>query len=894
MARVPKLTHQNQSLRPAQQVNNTVRANPEHFGAAIGRGLQNLAAGVESIGVTLEQVEDQRARLEAKNALGEAQDSISDTLHNPETGFLNSRGVNSVNAFEAADKSIKSAVRKATSNLSPAAERYSREQFKALERSTSARIGRHVAGQGRIAESQQSEALISSHGRMAVASAADPGEHIKSLGAGLLEIENMGFETGLPAEVIKEQQIKFESGIRKESAISLAVNDPQTGWEYLQANKTAFTPDDFALARNRIHKLAADHAVSMAKRDPAAVGDAIGYRPPGGGSTVDDIAERIIGAESAGDPNATNDNSSATGLGQFIKSTWLRMVKAHRPDLLVGRTKAEVLALRTNGPLSREITKHYIRHNTEYLSDRGIPASAGNLYLAHFAGEGGAVSVLKSDPDTPVTEILSNDKIVANPFLKKMTASDLIAWAYKEVGSGSVDRSGQDKAESVYDSLPPAMWERVDSATTAAIGEARKKLVNEYDLHITTSPGSVTEQDILSETLLDDGDKARLIRSHRRANEDIAAAGRVNAAILQGERLNPYSNEDRRGLDLAFKQSLEGKTDLEDAQATGERYIEKTGIAPGTYFEAIRGALTSQKLGSLRHALEMGSRALSINPQAFAGQEGAGKVQDDVAIYEDYMRLGFAPDEAAQKVQLARSPENRQKIKVLSDSFDEFAKVEAPNFETWLGDLFDDVDSIGHTEGAKVAIIGEYQRHLREGYIESNGQPEAAKAIAGARMKRTYGVSHIAREGWFSDDRDVLTKWPPERYYPARDGGHEYLYRQVLEDVREITGKSFELGDVILRYGDQTADDIRAGRRPRYQVWYTEKVNGVPLMQVLPGFDFIGDPPTKEEITEERRIKARKAIANRNKLIEIFQPLLLHPAQSPSESTAAPTIQEEQ
>jgi len=50
------------------------------------------------------------------------------------------------------------------------------------------------------------------------------------------------------------------------------------------------------------------------------------------------LIDSIIGAESGGDPNAKNPNSSATGAGQFISSTWLDTIKAARPDLAQGKS----------------------------------------------------------------------------------------------------------------------------------------------------------------------------------------------------------------------------------------------------------------------------------------------------------------------------------------------------------------------------------------------------------------------------------------------------------------------------------------------------------------------------------------------------------------------------
>lgn len=149
------------------------------------------------------------------------------------------------------------------------------------------------------------------------------------------------------------------------------------------------------------------------------------------------IVNQIIGVESGGNPNATNPNSSAMGAGQFINSTWLDTIKTARPDLAQGKSDAELLALRSDPQLSREMTAAYAAQNGRILSQAGYEATPGNTYLAHFAGPKGAVSVLSADPSASVASVLGPDVVRANPFLAKMTAGDLQAWANRKMGGGA-------------------------------------------------------------------------------------------------------------------------------------------------------------------------------------------------------------------------------------------------------------------------------------------------------------------------------------------------------------------------------------------------------------------------------------------------------------------------
>ena len=143
--------------------------------------------------------------------------------------------------------------------------------------------------------------------------------------------------------------------------------------------------------------------------------------------------DRIISTESSGNPLARNPRSSAGGLGQFIDSTWLDMIFRHRPDLAKGRSREQILLLKFDPAVSREMTEAYAAENSDFLRQRGIDPTPGNLKLAHFAGPKGAAA-LYANPDAPVEAVLGADAVRANPFLRGKKGSDVISWASGQMG----------------------------------------------------------------------------------------------------------------------------------------------------------------------------------------------------------------------------------------------------------------------------------------------------------------------------------------------------------------------------------------------------------------------------------------------------------------------------
>ena len=124
---------------------------------------------------------------------------------------------------------------------------------------------------------------------------------------------------------------------------------------------------------------------------------------------------RVIGAESGGDRFAKNPDSSATGLGQFIESTWIDLFRRYFPDRAAGLTDAAVLAFRTNADDSKKLIEAYARENGEALQRAGIAVTEANLQLSHFLGVGDAKKVLSAAPGTPLAGLINSNSIKANP-----------------------------------------------------------------------------------------------------------------------------------------------------------------------------------------------------------------------------------------------------------------------------------------------------------------------------------------------------------------------------------------------------------------------------------------------------------------------------------------------
>lgn len=125
--------------------------------------------------------------------------------------------------------------------------------------------------------------------------------------------------------------------------------------------------------------------------------------------------------ESAMNPTAKAKTSSATGLFQFVESTWLETLKTSGPELGLQavadkitadghghysvadpKDRADILALRNDPEVASLMAGALTRRNAGYLAKAtGREPSAGELYIAHFLGANGAAKLIRATTASP-------------------------------------------------------------------------------------------------------------------------------------------------------------------------------------------------------------------------------------------------------------------------------------------------------------------------------------------------------------------------------------------------------------------------------------------------------------------------------------------------------------
>ena len=171
--------------------------------------------------------------------------------------------------------------------------------------------------------------------------------------------------------------------------------------------------------------------------------------------------------ESGLNANAKAGTSSATGLYQFIDSSWLSIVKKHGADaglgwaanaiqpgangkltVADGATKSAILALRNDPAIaSMMAAEHAADNKTALEGTLGRAATGTDLYMAHFLGLGGAtkfLSAMQANPGASAASMFpaaaaANHGIFYNANGDARSLSDIYQRFGDKLGAGASD-----------------------------------------------------------------------------------------------------------------------------------------------------------------------------------------------------------------------------------------------------------------------------------------------------------------------------------------------------------------------------------------------------------------------------------------------------------------------
>jgi peptidoglycan hydrolase-like protein with peptidoglycan-binding domain len=152
--------------------------------------------------------------------------------------------------------------------------------------------------------------------------------------------------------------------------------------------------------------------------------------PTAAGAIPDDYWPMLAKIESGNRPYIKAGTSSASGLYQFIKATWIGEGGkwGSDPRLAFGGLKPSV-----EEQLAR--AKTYTAKNATYLRKLNIPINKASLYAAHFFGPVTAAKVIGADVNERADWLAGPAATKANAsILRSKTVGQFLTWLHKKTG----------------------------------------------------------------------------------------------------------------------------------------------------------------------------------------------------------------------------------------------------------------------------------------------------------------------------------------------------------------------------------------------------------------------------------------------------------------------------
>lgn len=168
------------------------------------------------------------------------------------------------------------------------------------------------------------------------------------------------------------------------------------------------------------------------EKTAAAVANALGLHTALSDQIVipDDYWPMLAKIESGNRPYVKAPTSSASGLYQFIRSTWIGEGGKWGPN-----DKDAFGGLRPSEAEQLARAKTFTMKNALILQKKGIPINRASLYSAHFLGAGTATKLLAADDGARADEIAGGSATQANPsILRGKTVAQFLRWLQQKTG----------------------------------------------------------------------------------------------------------------------------------------------------------------------------------------------------------------------------------------------------------------------------------------------------------------------------------------------------------------------------------------------------------------------------------------------------------------------------
>lgn len=552
------------------------------------------------------------------------------------------------------------------------------------------------------------------------------------------------------------------------------------------------------------------------------------------------VLRKIAWLESRGNPDAKNSQSSAGGLFQFIDST----------------ASDYGLSDKFDAGQSADAGARLLRDNREGLKKTlGREPTAGELYLAHQQGLGGAQALLRN-PNRMAVDVVGADHVRLNGGTSGMTAGEFANLWIKRAEGANADFAGDIDNNPAYQHVPyedrlayrkDAEVEINQILTDMAARDKQQQQEAINGLLNSIMDGGAGQKDIddaYQSGVLGDYDqrkKAQDALDKRNAEYADYSAGVAKVGAGETAIWDPTSEKDQKLQNAIMKGNGSGPSILSRVGAEDQDVftgaviplIQQTHDISTDLIGTLTGMVRSSSQSRALYALDALSQLQDADGRAF-DQRTDDKLAGDVALYRSQRDL-VPQDQLLDIINGGTTQEERTRTKMLREEGTQYLQTQTKGVKK-IDELVADVVGGFNPTGpfnaahastypqAAIALKQEYQALFIEAYGKT-GNADSANTLVVQELQRNWGQTEVG-------DAGVLMKYPPEKVgYPPIAGGYDWMQRQLAVDTNLQPDQKAQI------IADQkTEEEVRkwkagVGPAPSYQAVVFDS-SGVPRLQM--------------------------------------------------------------
>ncbi|MEY0240158.1 hypothetical protein AB7W17_03215 [Providencia rettgeri] len=809
MPTVPTYKEQQVSSSPLPNNGFSVQSNPDQFGAGLGQVAEQYT------GLFAEAKQRANVAL-AQDASLQLRQKANELMNDPRNGLLAMQGKNAIGKGYEFEQAFDNAAGEIAGTLQDdAIKSMFAQQAKEMRLQFSSQANKHEMGQIKAYEQDQFQATLSVNAESAASLYGDNNAYLSANKQVFQQIEEFGFSHGWSDEQIIAKKQEFKTATAKRAI------ENQIGSDYMQFMQQNGEPSDNGGISRYYDK----------STSSSSSGSARGVRNNNPGNIR--MSKDVWVGQTGNDGSFVTFATPAHG----IRATGKNLLSYARQ----GYVTPEQIITRWAPPEDDNDTEGYIKFVSDYLNvprdtvlDLTDLDTLTRLSMAIMIQENGQGEVSKLSNDDISNGIQSALGLVSLPSSpnapKRLTGS---------VAFDALDESDQAKYLKQAEQMDKQRQQQLQTELGTTISDSYAAWENGLD-----APNAPSEKTIISAfgydkgtTMIADMREAKryaglisaakdmtpqaqrsllnsimpdpsessyaskmqrwekfgkFVDSNIKAQEKVFSANRLQLSIQNNFPLDPNDKSNQDAADNYFTNNIESSFNIRDENSLNAvvEISSRTGIIPSQIKSKLVTGSTSKNPELVIPMAKMYGQIFDNNPSAINGLS-----TDAMAYYGkiyDLTRSGMDSEKAIDiAYNLTYEQNDRTKAiiaeqmrdKKYSKERDKAAQGNINDFYSWYKPFSS--PNVTKPNVSNREYMRDYQTLYDANFASTGGDPDLAKKMTNAQVKKTWGVTSI-------NGKDEVMRYAPEAVYGTNESGAgNWIIGQWQEEQKQLRSKVF-------------------------------------------------------------------------------------------------------